>query len=429
MIFSIQPFLKTITATQNLWIAYSGGLDSHVLLHALAQSRSHLKLQAIHIHHGLHAQADYWAKHCQEICKVLEIPCEVRHVNVHIAPGDSLEANARVARYDAITQCLAQNDIVLTAQHADDQAETLLLQLLRGAGIAGLAAMPSESNLGKGKLVRPLLVYTRAELQEYAVKNDLHWIEDSSNADTRFDRNFLRHDIMPILQHRWSSINHILCRAARHQAEADELVQILAANDLQTCEGNSPEQLYLSSLLQLSQARQRNVLRFWIKNLSLPIPSTVQLKHIFSDVLTAKEDRQPLVRWQGGEVRRYRESLFAMPNLPTRQDALSWTLPQSLQLALGKLTVKKVEGEGLAVPAGTSLDIRFRQGGETLRWHGHLRVVKKLLQAAKMPPWQRQFLPLIYLNNTLVAIPNICVADGFVAQETGWKIEWQYKNG
>ena len=439
--------LRAYPATQCFWVAYSGGLDSHVLLHALAQLRSQLnnELRAIHIHHGLHPQADYWATHCQQVCGALAIPCEVIRVNVRIAPRESLEANARTARYDAIAQLLVPDDVVLTAQHADDQAETLLLQLLRGAGVAGLAAMPPVSRLEPGWLVRPLLIYTRAQLHAYAQQAHLHWIEDSSNADTRFERNFLRHEIMPLLQQRWPSVSQIFSRAARHQAEADELVQTLAEEDLHSVasnlqgfknlEGfenlagfNNPAQLFLPALARLSPARQRNVLRFWLKKLGLPLPSTVQLQHIFSDILTARVDRQPLVRWHGGEVRRYRNHLFAMPNLPPVPEVshpLTWTLPQPLRLPLGELTVNEVQGRGIALPAGTELQVRFRQGGETFRWREHQRVVKKLLQSAQLPPWYRPFIPFIYLENTLIAIPSIGIADGLVAQngEKGWEIQ------
>ena len=432
----LQDLLHISPPTQHLWIAYSGGLDSSVLLQALAALRQNIeqfKLHAIHIHHGLHPQADDWAKHCQQTSESLDIPCEVIRVKIHVAPRESLEACARTARYEAITQLLAPDDVVLTAQHADDQAETVLLQLLRGAGVAGLAAMPQVSRLEPGWLVRPLLAYTRVQLHAYAQQINLSWLEDSSNADTRFDRNFMRHEIMPLLQQRWSSVSHTLCRVARHQAEADELIQILAAQDWQNCQGNGPDQLLLSPLSHLSPARQRQLLRFWLKKLSLSIPTTLQLQQIINDMLTAKADAQPLVRWHGCEVRRYHNTLYAMPNLPTVPDSsqhFTWSLPTPKPLPLGQLSVKKVSGEGLILPAGSPLQIRFRIGGEKFYWHGHWRVVKKLLQAAKLLPWQRKFIPLIYLENVLVVIPNIGIHDHFIAQdgEMGWEITWLIVN-
>ncbi len=440
MSFSVSNFFETFSAisppTQRYWIAYSGGLDSHLLLHTLAQLRPQLKpnLRAIHIHHGLQAEADQWANHCQDVCKSLNIPCEIKRVQVNTGHGESLEANARTARYEAIAQLLAPDDVVLTAQHADDQAETVLLQLLRGSGVAGLAAMPTVTRLGTAWLVRPLLTYTRSELYDYAKKIGLRWIEDSSNADTRFDRNFIRHKIMPVLQQRWPSVNKIFSRVAHHQAEAYELMQILAKQDLQNCEGEKPEQLFLPILSSLSAARQHNVLRFWLKKLGLPLPSTAQLQQIFTKLITAKSDSQPVVQWQGGEVRRYRQFIFAMPNLPRIPDysySLKCKLPQSLPLLLplGKLSFNQVQGRGIALSIGTRLNIRFRQGGETFRWHGHQRVVKKLLQTAQIPPWIRHYIPLIYNDdNLLISIPNIGIADGFLAgaSEIGWEIKWEF---
>jgi tRNA(Ile)-lysidine synthase len=424
--------LQSYPATQRLWLAYSGGLDSHVLLQSLVLVRSQLalELRAIHIHHGLHPQADQWANHCQQICQTLNVPCDVIRVKVRTAARESLEANARTARYEAIAQLLSANDLVLTAQHADDQAETVLLQLLRGAGVAGLAAMPAISRLGNGWLGRPLLAYTRAELQTYALQTNLQWIEDDSNTDTRFDRNFLRHQIIPLLQARWPHLSQTLNRVASHQAEANELTQYLAARDLATCQADATDELILSALKSLTLSRQRNVLRHWFKKLSLPLPDTVQLQHILTDVVNAKFDRQPVVRWHGGEVRRYQDRLFAMLNLPSfpkNHLSQSWKLPQPISLPLGRLTTQEMSGQGLALPAGTELQICFRQGGEQFHWHGHRRLVKKLLQASQLPPWQRAFLPLIYFNQQLVAIPMLGIATGFEAQasEKGWIIRWE----
>ena len=426
--------LSTYLDTQQIWIAYSGGLDSQVLLHAVAQLRPQLpqqKLRAIHIHHGLHSQADYWAQHCQASCQALAIPCEIIHVQVRQAPRESLEANARTARYQAIAQLLAPKDIVLTAQHTDDQAETVLLQLFRGAGVAGLAAMPMVTRLALGWLIRPLLNYTRAQLYAYAQQAQLQWIEDSSNTDIRFDRNFLRHQIIPQLQQRWPSLSQTLNRSARHQAEAHELVQDLAQIDWETCRTNHLTQLNLEALATLRPARQRQVIRYWLNQCQLPIPSSAQLQQLLHNFLSAKTDRQPVISWRGLEIRRYRQLLFAMPPLPPQPAAsyqLTWLLPQLLILPLGQLTAVPVLGQGLALPSGTVLQIRFRQGGEVFHWHGHQRVVKKLLQTLQLPPWQRYFIPLVYLNTTLVAIPYIGVQDELKAQtgQMGWEIQWQF---
>ena len=405
------------------WIAYSGGMDSHVLLHAMAQLRDSFKfkLRVVHINHNLNSQADKWAKHCQHICAELAVTCEIIQIQINHKPRESLEACARTARYNAIAKLLETDDVVLTAQHADDQTETVLLQLLRGAGVAGLAAMPEKSQLGVGWLVRPLLNYSHDQLLKYA--KYLQWIEDDSNTNTKFDRNFLRHEIIPKLKQRWVNINKTIGRVANNLAEADKLIKILAEQDLQLCIGKEPNQLLISSLTDLEPIRQRNLLRFWFKQLNLTIPSAAQLQHVIDDILTAKPERQPLVSWQGGEVRRYKQHLFAMPNLPpVPTDTITWLFPNPINLPFGQLTAQKVQSGGLNLPLETTLQIRFRKNGEFLQLHKHKHSVKKLLQTAQIPAWQRPFIPLIYLDDMLIAIPNIGVSDQFIASANGWKV-------
>ncbi|MDM8565036.1 tRNA lysidine(34) synthetase TilS [Candidatus Halobeggiatoa sp. HSG11] len=421
----LATIIRSCPADKTFWIAYSGGMDSHVLLHAMTQLRESIKfkLHAIHINHNLNSQANDWAKHCQNICAKLSVTCEIIQVKVQPKSRESLEACARKVRYEAIAKLLLKDDIVLVAQHADDQTETVLLQLLRGSGVAGLAAMPEKSRLGAGWLVRPLLNYSRSQLFEYA--QHLQWVEDDSNSDTRFDRNFLRHEIIPLLTQRWPNINKTLGRVASHSAEANELIQLLAEQDLQTCVGQHSEQLFLPTVNKLAPIRQRNLLRFWLKQLNLPMPSAAHLQHILSDVLMAKSDKQPLVSWKGGEVRRYKQHLFAMQNLPPLPTHdITWSFPNPIDLPLGKMTVTRVQNGGLHLPINTQLQICFRKGGEVFQWHKHKRSVKKLLQDAQIPPWQRPFIPLIYLDNTLITIPNIGVADKCKSQENGWQINY-----
>ena len=434
--FSPQQLLNKLstvcTSKQQLWVAYSGGLDSHVLLYTVAQLQEQFpNLKAIHIHHGLHPQADNWAKHCQSICQNLNINLQIIKVKIDKKSRESLENCARIARYQAIKTVIAPNDVVLTAQHADDQAETLLLQLLRGSGVPGLAAMPTKAKLGQAWLIRPLLEYTRLQLHEYAQQVQLKWIEDSSNQDIRFARNFLRHKVMPNLRENWPQTSYVFARAAQHQAEADELMQDLAKIDWQTCQTKQFNQLQLTALGNLSTARQHNLLRFWLKKLNFPIPSTAQLQHICHDVLQSKLDRQPLVRWQGAEVRRYHNILYAMPNLPMIPNSsqyLDWKLPMSLQLPLGKLVAQQHQGKGIVIPKNSLLKIGFRQGGEKIRLHGQQHTVKKLLQAKHILPWHRKFIPFIFLENQLIAIANVAIHDNFIAkqEQIAWDIKWKY---
>ena len=423
-------------ATKTVWIAYSGGMDSHVLLDAAVTLQHELQkqLRVIHIHHGLHSLADNWARHCQQICVTLQVPCEVIRVQVNTQRGESIEAQARLARYAALQTCVGKDDVLLTAQHQNDQAETLLLQLFRGAGVAGLAAMPAVSQLGLGWLVRPFLNISQQQLREYAQQKNLQWIEDDSNQNTRFDRNFLRHEIMPHLQSRWQQIHAVLSRTAQHQAEAQDLLTELGNEDLTHCLSKQfSNAISLMELNQLSAARQRNAVRTWLKQCHLSMPSTQQLHAILDTMQHAPQDRQPRIAWADGEVRRYQACLFALSALPPVADfpAMTWDVRQNLSLPFGKLRAKSTLGKGVRLPESATVQIRWRRGGERCRWRGHQREIKKLLQQAHIPPWLRPFLPLVYVENILIAIPNLLICDDFSvgSHEVGWEIFWEGADG
>jgi len=399
----LSNFLNQLPKIHNIWIAYSGGVDSHVLLHLLAQQQS--ALHAVHIHHGLQGQADDWAQHCAQVCQQLQVEFHLIHVNIDTDSGQSIEALARDARYQAIQNLMSENDIVLTAQHADDQAETLLLQLFRGAGVAGLAAMPHLIPFGQGWLGRPFLECTRQHIVDYAQTRQLQWVEDDSNCDTRFDRNFLRHNIMPVLSQRWTHINQTLGRAAQNQAEANTLLQELAEQDLQIC--RQTQGLNISTLQKFSVTRQRNVIRYWLKSKQFIMPSRLHLQQILTECIQAKPDAQPLIKWSNVEIRRYQNILFAMFALPAQpiEQVLDWDLQTDLDLPLGQLQV--IISEQQNHPIQGSVQVRFRQGGEKLYLRGHARSVKKLLQQSCIAPWLRPFIPLIYIDDQLIAIPEL----------------------
>jgi tRNA(Ile)-lysidine synthase len=423
--------LQQLPPCGRYWVAYSGGLDSHVLLHALAILRPHFsaQLSAVHIHHGLNPLADQWAQHCQQVCADLGISYTMCAVNIPRNTGASVEALARDARYAALKSVIGTGEICFTAHHGDDQAETVLLQLFRGAGVAGLAAMPRSAPLGKGWQVRPLLNYSRTQLQHYAQTQQLQWIEDDSNIDLRFDRNFLRHSVLPILRQRWASLSPTLQRVAQHQAEADGLLQEIGVVDLNHCFGESTQQLQLAILQNLSPARQRNVLRLWIKQLALTLPSTAQLARLQEDVLHAAPDRQPVLRWEGGEIRRYRDQLHVIPPLPAvPTNCLTWRFPELLELPLGSLRAIPTRGRGLRLKEGTLLNVQFRQGGEQLKLRGQHHSLKKLLQITSLPTWLRAYLPLIYWEQQLIAVPEVAIDDDFLSKtgEQAWILEWKY---
>jgi tRNA(Ile)-lysidine synthase len=418
--------LHRLNPSSPLWVAYSGGLDSHVLLYLLVRARQQypqLNLHAIHIDHGLSPHSAAWRVHCQQVCQELGVDCHVEQLDRSKLTGPSLEASARQARYEIFTKLLSNGGTLLTAHHRDDQAETVLLRLLRGAGSQGLAAIPEQRSLGKGVLVRPLLAFTRAQLQQYAQEHQLQWIEDDSNSRTDFDRNYLRHEVVPLLQARWPAASTTLARTAEHCRETTTLLQELAAQDWQQAQGTVANTLSIAALTSLTPARQRNLLRFWLQQLDLPLPSERQLEQLRSDCLTQREDAAPLMHWSGVEVRRFNGSLYAMSPLAAH-DAnviLPWldsSKPLQLPSDLGQLTVAHLEMMGIVLTNNTNVSVRFRQGGERIELPGRQgsHALKKLFQEWRVAPWLRDRIPLLYVDDKLAAVLGYAVAESFAAK-------------
>ncbi len=410
------------------WLGYSGGLDSQVLLYSLANIFPATRLRAIHINHGWHSAALQWAETCQQTCAQLGVDCEVITVDAQPKGGESPEACARQARYAALAARLRSGDCLLTAHHRDDQAETFFLQLLRGAGIRGLASMPAAMPFGEGMLVRPLLQYSRSELEHYAKERELTWVEDSSNTNLRFNRNFIRHQLLPLLHRRWPEANKTLARVAQNTAEAHRLLEEVAHEDwLKVCDPSS-NNLVVSRLLRLTPARRRNCLRYWLNQLCFPLPSQKQLQQI-EFLLESKRDANPQVDWGGVQIRRYHDFLYALALKKTTVLpilSIDWDLRQkTLSLPLiGKLTSEQVIGQGIGCERikGMPLNIKFRQGGERFHSQGRLgsHPLKKLFQEWKVPPWQRQTIPLLYCQDELIAVPGYGVNPNFLANKNEW---------
>lgn len=405
-------------------VAYSGGCDSHVLLHAMhqLQQRDGFELAAVHINHGLSPHAKEWELHCGVVCASLGIPCQSIPVQARAKAGESPEAAARKARYAALRSVVQQGEGLLLAHHMDDQAETLLLQQFRGAGSRGLAAMPAWQKFQQGWLGRPLLDISRAQLLDYARENQLSWIDDPSNFDTDFDRNFLRHDVVPILQQRWPSMNATLARVSRLQAETSQLLEELAELDWQHCQSEQDGLgLPVESLLSLSPHRQRNLLRYWISEIQgMSLPNSERLYQIQNEVLTAAEDASPCVSWQGVEVRRYRGTLFAMSPQAELEGEFTWADQTELVLPDGSVLQKEAAmGQGLKQELFNQgrVSVRFREGGESCRPAGRKEThqLKKLFQDWGIPPWERQRIPLLYLDDELAMIVGYCVCEPFAA--------------
>ncbi|MGB5443818.1 MAG: tRNA lysidine(34) synthetase TilS, partial [Gammaproteobacteria bacterium] len=316
----------------------------------------------------------------------------------------------------------------------DDQAETLLLQLLRGSGVNGLAAMPRLCELGRGHLLRPLLAFTRRQLHVYAEANGLRWIEDPSNRDPAFDRNFLRAHIFPVLQERWPAASAALSRSAAHCAEAAGLLQQLAGRDLVDIQGGGRDRLSLAGLARLPQQRQRNVLRHWIRQTTATMPSTAVLARICNDILHSRRDAAPCVRWGGHELRRYRDDLYLLKQRPEADSSnvIEWQLPLPLCLpdAGGVLNARPETGRGIrASAAGSGVRVSWRRGGERClpAGRGQHHTLKKLFQERGIPPWERSRIPLIYIDDQLAAVAGLWVCEPFHARpfEPGLLIDWQ----
>lgn len=414
-------------------IAFSGGLDSSVLLHLMAnwhQQDPNIHVTAIHVNHHLSPNAAIWMQDCLEVCALLKIPCIIENVEAKPNANESPEAAAREVRYAALAKHLFSDTLLLTAHTQDDQAETVLLQLLRGSGVKGLSAMPILMPFAKSFLARPLLTISRIDVADYAAQQKLTWVEDESNQQLRYDRNYVRHKIMPLLQARWPQAHNTLSRVAKHCASADELLTELAEQDWLPCKGTQKNTLSCQKLLILSQSRRFNLLRHWLQAQQFLLPSTAKLKQIELNVLHAKPDAEPLVSWDKVQVRRYRDDLYALALTNSGDTPLniSWDLQSALKLpgSFGTLIATLQIQDGLYLPLGMKLNVRFRRGGERCHPAGRSgsRSLKKLMQEWEIPPWRRNSVPLLYLEDELVGVVGHCIIESrkACAEQVGWNI-------
>jgi tRNA(Ile)-lysidine synthase len=425
---ALQSIADTTNAEHTLRfiLALSGGLDSRVMLHLCRQAG--IDFRVVHIHHGLQTEADDWNRFCAQLCDDIDAPYVCIHVDAQPKTGESPEEAARIARYRGLLSQMQPDDVLLTAHHLDDQAETLLLQLMRGAGPAGLAAMPLCKPFGPGWHARPMLKVARMALTDYAQLNKLEWLVDPSNSDTSLDRNYIRHRVMPVLAERWSNAAQSLESVAHLQQDAAALQDDLAEIDRQAF-ADADNALYIPSLLGLSRARCLNLLRYWINSTGIEKPRRNILNEIIDSVLPAADDAAPMVMWGLAEVRRYRNRLYLMRALTHHalDQVYAWDGETPLLFdSLGfELRLEQVHGEGLLQDTVLrGLTVRFRQGGENIRPKGrdHSHSLKKLMQEAGIPPWQRNRIPLIYTGNILVCVCGYWVAAEFAAgpEQQGW---------
>lgn len=420
-------------------VGLSGGVDSVVLLHALLATGPTQPVVAVHVNHGLSSLTDEWEAHCRALCQAWGVALEIRQL--HLGEGGSgIEERARLARYGVFRELMQPADALLLGHHRSDQAETVLFRLMRGAGVRGLAAMASHRPLAGGRLLRPLLSLGREAIEAYAKAQGLSWVEDHSNTDTDFDRNYLRHKVLPLLAARWPEAERQLVRTAEHCREADALLADLAALDLSACD-EQPAALGFSvkrsALQALTPKRQRNLLRHWLLRRYGQLPGHQALADIDSQLLRG-DSHSACIGLSWCQLRVYGGRLFALDlqrqwQPSAAEPTLYWVdlaeplrLPGGDSLQLGPARV----GEGLAERfCASSAEVRWRKGGE--RCHpadrGHSQTLKKLLQEYDLPTWLRSRVPLLYLDGELAAVGDLWVCREFAAaaDEPGRPLSWQ----
>ncbi len=398
-------------------LACSGGLDSTTLLHLLANDAAIRRngLRALHVHHGLHPEADEWAAHCRRFCDALGVPLRVIHVDVDRGSGQGLEAAARQARYAAIRDALQPGEVLVTAHHRNDQAETFLLRALRASGPDGLAAMREWQAFAQGWHWRPLLRTPRSELFAYAKEHGLDWIEDPSNADTDYDRNFLRQRVLPLLRERWSQADAAFAHSAGLNAETVELLHEEDARARASGATLDAQTLSVSVLLELPAPRRARVLRRWIRELRLPPLPAEGIDRIETELLPACADAEARFDWHGATVRRWRDLLHA--------SALRAPLPSAWRQEWdGRLPLVLPGGGTLALEGADALPspvlAHVRAGGERIALPGrkHSTTLKNVLLGLGVPPWTRDLLPLLSTPaGELLAAGDLAYSTGFDA--------------
>lgn len=422
-----------------LALGLSGGIDSVVLLEVLDRLSAPLgfRLRCLHVNHGISPNANRWAAFCSARCKTRGIPLALYAVDVRRYRSEGLEAAARHARYQVFATH-EDADFIVLAQHLDDQGETLLLQLLRGAGVDGAAAMPAmraqrADRAAAPAILRPMLEVSRAQILAYAKANNLKWVEDESNADIRHERNFLRHKVLPVIGQAFPAYRATLARAARNQAEASLLLQDLAAADAKVALKAS--KLAVEKLQRIGTERAKNLLRWILKRQGSAAPEADRLQEAVRQIIDADDDASVRVVLGKYELRRFSGDAYLLPLLSDPPAGLrrKWDGRRVWHLSElgGSLHFARRRGAGVSVAriGERGLTIRLRQGGEKLRLHarGPTRSLKNLLQEWRIPPWERERLPLVYCGEMLVAVPGLGVASGWqaAAEEYGWTMAWR----
>lgn len=439
-----QQLQQTYHTPQHFLIAFSGGLDSTALLalfKKFCQNQPLFHIRAIHIHHGLSPNADSWLAHCRQICALFDVPFIAEKVQLKRSQG--IEADAREARYQAFKAHLRPNETLVTAHHQQDQSESFLLALKRGSGLQGLGAMQAQSQLFAMPIFRPLLNFSRQQLEAYVQQQQLSWIEDESNLDNRYDRNFLRNQVLPLLRQRWDFFDKTLQRSAQHCYEQQQLINELLAPAFAQCYRPQDQSLNLEPFNQFSNAKQAALLRFWLQRHKVDMPSTSQLEQLRATMLAAAQDKQPEFKLGDNLIRRYQKRLFLTPIYQDLSDlCLTIRIGETLQLPdnLGKLTLQKKSEKLTALwrpyEAPTAVEdneqagllyqsefaspqqqfvLKFLYSGRVkLSPNTPSRDIKKIWQQHKLPVWQRGRIPYLF-EQQATGLKLKCAVGFFVA--------------
>ncbi|WP_299195319.1 tRNA lysidine(34) synthetase TilS [uncultured Amphritea sp.] len=415
--------LDNRSGTVTRWvIGLSGGLDSVVLLHLAARALPADRILVVNIDHQLQTPSAQWSAFCGRLANTLNLP--FRSEKVVVDGSASLERAARRARYQAFENILQSGDCLLLAHHLDDQAETMLFRLLRGAGVRGLAGIPERRSLGRAELFRPLLSVSRQQLMAWAEAEQLEWIEDPSNTDLSYDRNYLRHAVLPLLQARWPGFSQRWSDTARYMEEAEQLHHDLAEMDSASVSKDGG--LCCEALMRLSQPRRNNLLRFWLRRAGVAVGERQILSII--KLIAAADDRQPIVTLGEVKLRRYQGVLLLQPD----ESVFEWG-GRPLTLA-GEVTVQgclvvnsDLDGAGLKSLSGVTL--RNRRDGDRCKpvGRGGSCSLKKVFQELRVPVWQRSSWPVCVVGDEIVALPGICICEGWQSEKkgSGFAVNWQ----
>lgn len=410
---------------QRFYVAYSGGVDSHVLLHRCASTpQLKGKLTAVYVHHGLQEAAESWAGHCEKTAKELGVEFLTLRVNAKAASGESPEEAARNARYTALKSLIDVGDVLLLAQHREDQLETVLLQLFRGCGLRGLSGMPERQAFGSGVMLRPLLDTSQQAIYDYAATHQLSWVEDPSNQSNDYDRNFLRNAVVPLLKQRWPAIDKTVARSAKHCADAQVLVDEVADELFNTAFNPADQTLTISRLTEHQLHPRQLILRHWFRRLGLKMPAQAKVERILNEVVAAAGHRDPVLSGQGYSIRRYRDKLYCLKtSAQEAQQDLVWPSGQSsIKVAHEQVLSCGTASKGILREQWqkAKVEVRFRRGGEKICLPGRQghHSLKNLYQEAGIPPWERDAIPLVYLDAALAAVGDLWISAQFYSEKT-----------